>query len=697
MRKTLLYIIGVTALAACSDDAESPYLDGKDKSPIAVVTNLSVNTATTRAVDKEFQGGESLITQLQTIKDGETTEEYWKMEYFSINSNPAHSEVDANTNKTSDLTCISFSSIDGKVYWDDYSSTRYDLREKNASDQLIRGIRLYYGLCYNGGSPVEDPTATALENGTLKWGVQKDQKASGIKTSDLLFAKTQESIKYTHEKTALPTLVLPFTHAMSKITIEIRCGDGFKPNLNTTFGSTEVKLLGVNTQCDVKAPTATLSDWTSTLATNEGLTMQKGDENEGNLICAFSAMIAPTLLKESDDIFATIANLGGNNYDIKLTDAILTTPADADDKAWSTKLAAPTATSVTPDAESGYVKVGDTSADKGGITLPGVNYKLIVTVNKQAISIEARITDWEEVTAETTGKINFAKDVTTISVSDGKKEAFTQNFDLYLKTENATSYGEKTTSATRENDVWTYSPGYAYWPQDNMPLYFRALSGAGATDPLQLATNNDLLWGTTDAHSGKYVDGTNYDYAESAAIDPRTKDIPLIFYHTMSKVKFVLQNDKDALAAEKVNLEGASIQLTNLYGSATLDLHAGTISESGHTMKTNLFDEQVSTTYSDEKASTEELYLVPQEITNDSRIVITLADGTKYSAQLNLCKVDTSSIDKHAVDEVVDAWHRNVSYIYTITLGKEEILFRALIREWDQTTASGTATMEWDD
>ena len=679
------------ALASCADDAESPYLNGKDKTPIAVSTTLASGATThTRAVNKKWEKDDKFFAVIETRA---TTTEYSLGTNFTIN--------ETIENASNNIT--STDKVAPTIFWDDYSSTTYDLREKNESDQLIRGIRLFYGVSYNGRTTA--PTLTE-STGKLDWTVEKNQTtAENQKTSDLLYAKTQEVIHYEKDTNGdLPHLTIPFTHAMSKITINLVCGKGFgqeATNKTKNLGSTTVTLHNINTKASVTAPTTkvevSVPDDIDMLADEISVT-------DGNMSRSYSAIVAPTVLKEGMN-FATVTNVDGNNYYITLTDAIInamTTGTDPQVKndAWSTQLAA-AGTSVTADATAGY------DITNGGITKPGVNYVLTVNVNKQEITVVATIQDWDEVKAETTGKINFAKDVNNITVSDEKKGTFTNSFDIYRKTtEENDTYGNIATTASwdAENSKWTYSPTI-YWPQDNMPLYFRALSGADEAKPLDLSTDNDLLWGTTDKHDVEYTASLpNHTYNEGDAIDPRTQDIPLIFYHTMSKVKFILQNDPDALDAEKVDLNGAKIQLTNLYGSATLDLHEGTISYVGHTKPTNLFDdpsttevyEQATTTYSEGKASTEEHYLVPQEILDESRIVITLADGTKYSAQLNKCKVTSSESDKHDTEDTISQWYRNVSYIYTITLGKEDIHFRALIKKWDEVNSSGNATLEWD-
>ena len=69
-------------------------------------------------------------------------------------------------------------------------------------------------------------------------------------------------------------------------------------------------------------------------------------------------------------------------------------------------------------------------------------------------------------------------------------------------------------------------------------------------------------------------------------------------------------------------------------------------------------------------------------------IVVTLANGTTYKAKLRDCTV------KGKTDKVV-AWERGKHYIYEITLSKDQVTFRAEIKNWDEVTATGTITPEW--
>ena len=80
---------------------------------------------------------------------------------------------------------------------------------------------------------------------------------------------------------------------------------------------------------------------------------------------------------------------------------------------------------------------------------------------------------------------------------------------------------------------------------------------------------------------------------------------------------------------------------------------------------------------------------MPQTLTDDIRLRVTLADNTTYSLQLNRCVVSGSSTP-------IGAWEQGTHYEYTIMLTKESIQVIALVKNWDEVTGSGDATLDWD-
>ena len=139
----------------------------------------------------------------------------------------------------------------------------------------------------------------------------------------------------------------------------------------------------------------------------------------------------------------------------------------------------------------------------------------------------------------------------------------------------------------------------------------------------------------------------------------------------MSKVKFVLKTTDDENT--KVNLKGVTMSIPGIItanGNITIGSTEADLAPVDNT----------------------EYIVIPQKL-EGKKLTITLNDAnadekkTTYSILLTDCKVDGNTIS---------SWQRGNSYVYTITLAKEAIQFRALIKEWNEKKGSGDASLDWD-
>lgn len=584
MKKHIYYILGLAStLASCSDDMveSATFLEGTEKTPIVVATNLTTSSSVTRAVDEDFETNDLLNAYIKhvTVTDANTSPLVYSADVTGTGVGPrlANFKVSALTadhkniaDNWRDHTTTSTLQVTDAVglYWDDFSnsaSADTDLRtDKHA-------LMVYYGYGYNGGTA---STALTEATGVLGWTVATDQ-TSGFKTLDLLYAGQQTPVAYTHGSNNTIdgrdcVLTIPYTHAMSKVTVEVICDEGFSTTVDN-FASTTLALKNVNTICTVTGPTKAISGF----STPADIAMQHisntGDDKF--IHQSYSALIAPTVIKNGM-VLAKITNVDGNDYEINLSDAMLTKDKDGNSTyAWSTQLAAYNATSVTPDATAAY-----TTAN-GGLTKPGVHYMLTVTIKKQQIKVEATIQDWTAVSATGIGEILFDNDITD-KTGDIAEALKAKGFDLFKST--STTFGTKATTVSWTDPEWTYNPKI-YWQSSSDAEYFRALSGADAdnaattdvNESLAMAQGKDVLWGTTAEHSGTDVNGNAYNYAKGAQIDPRTGNVPLEFEHAMSKISVVLKTSADA---DGVDLNGAKIDIINIYNEGKIDINTGDIS-----------------------------------------------------------------------------------------------------------------------
>lgn len=611
INKYIILALSILTLAGCASDDD--FSQEQSRLPLTFETSLSGSRPVTRAVGDHFDTDDELLcyvrhvsstdvvqTKMVTIKNGEPT---------------------------------------GPLFWDDFSESTND----GSKDLRTagHGLQSYYGYCYNGGTP---STALVEATGVLGWTTDNDQTTDGdMKKNDLLWSPAQNPVTYVHAKeNNHGKLVVPYTHAMSKFTIVVVADEGFEAD---DLNNATVTLKDMNKVGTFTAPTSTVE---TTGTTDVQMYANATDTEKSSR--AYEAVAVPMLEMTKDQILATINDVDGNNYEVYLTDAILT--------AW-------------------------TDGIKDSKSQSGINYKLTITLKKQTITVVATLADWTDVSATGTGEINFTADVKTIDKVNDTSLKGGDSFSLW-RTADKKNFGAIATTAEYDGSKFVNTPAI-YWANGSTSYYFRALAKKTYSKTLDAVTSFeanqdiDLLWGTTAAHKGYLADNTEVPYNEGEAINPRTGNVPLVFKHAMSNVVISLETTNDASA---VDVTGAKVTLTNLANEGTIDLESGVVTASATTVEKPV---NASTNF-------DNLIMVPQSIGNDAKLIITLADGTPdgttYSLQLNQCKDDTNT--------AITTWSSGNKYTYTINLKKEQIQFRALVQDWVPNTGSGNATLDWD-
>ena len=639
MKKEIYRYIGTAAVAlgfvACANDnGDAPSNDG-GKTPIdiavAFVDGEIVSKSSTRAVDKTFEANDKLVAHLQHVNgtgaDATLVGNYEKTITLTMNSDVTMSETSNNN-----IQQTSSFAINEDLYWDDFSDDTNNIRTQG------HGLRSAWGYCYNGKDNFPESNNHSDE---ITWEAATNQK-SGFKTSDLLWSKTIDPVAYNHDKNNHGTITIPYTHAMSKATIVLTAGEGFGDD---AFENTTITLKSVNIKGKFTASTGQVVGVTAEGHHDTGeIQMLKKSIDATNKSVTFECIFVPNTLLNDGKLWAEIKNVDGNNYEIKLTSAMLS------EGKWGTE----------------------------SLTKSGVNYKLTATINKQKIDVVAQIADWINKETSADGKIQFSTDLTGVDYNDMIPGT---SYDVFTS-ESQTSGYSKSTTRNYTDSKWTDDP-VIYWQGEGKGLYFRGLSKyesnlitsvEGSTSANQ---GTDLLWATTPQHTGKDNSGNDKTYEAGEKIDPRTSFVPLKFEHAMSKVKFVLKTTTDENT--KVNLEGATLSIPGITTNGTIDVANGNITLG-------------STTAVLAPVYNTEYIVIPQNLAG-KKLTITLNDAnadekkTTYSILLTDCKVDGNTIS---------SWERGNSYVYTITLAKEAIQFRALIKEWNEKKGSGDASLDWD-
>lgn len=724
-------LLAALLLSACKVEEPKDTLSGNgEKTPISVTALLDAGgAAQTRAADKDFASGDQLLAYVRhvtwnggftsaeadkrTVVNADqaprlvtftcTGSETWDnsmpdifpfgSETIAITGQGAHPDTKQATGLAASYTNTAGETVNA-LYWDDFSEN--DANDGQAESKNLRDeghyLQSYYGYCYNGSpafgeSGTHITSALAEATGVLGWQVATDQSAANtgdpdaFKHSDLLWSAEQTPIAYAHVdgqgNRNHGTLVLPYTHAMSKVTINVTLHKSFGDGAD--FSRVTTTLHEMFTHCTCTAPTYTLTNkGTAAVDQTTDIIMWNGNTTDGKTTtCTFEAIVVPSILTSVNN-FATITGLDGNKYIIPITEAMLqVADNNNDNKGWGAQLI-----ETAEHINNGIAQApaaGPINRGKGYEMKSGVNYVLNVTISKQQITVSATIRDWVNVEAEGKAIIEFNPNVDgTGDIAEGLR---TIGFDVYKNSVN-TDFDTKTTTLTWNSTYskWTYNP-IIYWAGQQDASYFRALAPKDRTTAM--TQDKDILWGYAcddDANNRNKVGTT-----DEVAITPRTGDVPLHFEHPMSKISVTLktpEGDYNDATCPAVNLTGAQIKISNLATSGTLSMADGSITPDETTS-----DAIPSTTSITDK------FVIPQTIYDNAILTITLSDNTVYKLQLNTCEDSNSSADpKPAITE----WERGKHYTYTINVEKEAITFRAMIKDWEERKGSGNATLEWD-
>lgn len=645
---------GWLALTGCSDAMDpipnptpDPSTPETGREALSITATLSGSAVQTKAAGSNLAADDVLYAYIRQVKQQGGSSDYTRVDasvesWVKLTVNRASTAV----NPTETPNRESTSSFQETVYWDDFSTTEHDLREA--------ALQSYYGYCYNGNTGSFTPNAN---NGKLTWSVAADQ-TGGYKTSDLLWSKAQTPVKYEHGTQGDPashgTLTIPYTHAMSKVTVVVQTDGAFD---ETALNSTSAALTNVYRTGEMNAPEGTVNPEAASTGTIQMHPIAEATAT------TFEALMIPGLALTEGLTLAQINNVANNNYKITITPNILAS--------WSTQLA------------------------EGKTTKPGVNYKLTLTVRKQSVNIVASLTDWVNVEATGEGIVRFANDVKSI-VTDGTQltDGSVDVFWVKQTTEGATlstvaTKDYVTTSTYNATDgKWTNAPAL-YWDNGTDCYYFRGLAKkeggaimsykpASGDYSFDVEQGTDLLWATTPKHTGNIEDGTTQNFDEGVAINPRTGNVPLRFDHAMSQISFTLKSSPEG-AADRVDLDGATLSLAQVVKKGTIEPANGKITPSA------VAGDKVVLT----PTTTASSIVVPQELTDGMILTIRLKnDVSTYKIALKNCKLT----DGTAVTE----WEGGKHYTYTITLKKEAVQLIAFVKNWEKVEVNGDANLDWD-
>ena len=715
--KHYLYIVALAFLIACSSEERITTDSNEDPSgPIELSAGIVEGStkATTRSGAEDNHANHQALTSdtKLALRVSGTWTGHGESPYAVVKTTTA--TVGAETSSGSKHNSLTYSPL---LYWDDYGSAD----PANATTGRTEGLTIY-GAAINGKTiapSVSDWTA-------LSWTLPANQTASESTPADkdLLISNNIKAGTgdgtYKFDSRASGKL-LEFTHALSKITVNLNANNGFTDGV---FASDpEVKLTSNNAS-------TSYAEWAYTTGTINITTGAVSSQSNPAVITMWQAVSAP----DGYDITKEALVMPGSQF--SADDAIIAR-INADGNIYYVT------------AEKIRTAISASHASEGAYsTEAGKNYIINVTVNKTDIVVTATVANWTNISAdEVAPVINVSGDLGGSAVISADKtfsfyRSSFPNINLgysndeslkennYYKEESVLGYTHSTTT-------WTMSP-VLYWPNHNTHYQFRAVwprtvttttgdedkprvvreAPVGQTSEYQLIKvhneaytpdhfPSDLMIARPDVPNGYQNCGNNEVGHQKVnlytnGICAREGTINLKFKYMMAQVEVILTTtDTDY---DKVKLDGAIVELVNVHKTGSVKLGDMEIITTGVKSATPVPATDTFGDYTLDYNSTSTHYhsaIVPQPLTFSTpladgnlkfRIKIMNAAGDAvddiYYADIKPISVKVTGSSDAAAP--VTNWESGKHYVYTLHLSKTEIKVTASLANWTEVTASQT-------
>lgn len=694
--------------------------------------------------------------------------------------------IKVNSETTDTHNKVTFKSNE-QLYWDDYGTADPDnmSTEKGGTvsdagtDGRSIGLTIY-GVAVDGkaDAPAVDGTTAGKKWDELAWKVGTPSTDSdpiinqieGWSAFDLL---TSNNVQAENSSVAYSTdgtykfddrsngKLLEFSHAMTKVTVELTAGEGFPtagdPAVHQFQEKPSVTLLGFNYTGTVNVESKT-STATADSKTN------------------ISAHLAEVKATSGTSEWSTAPQTWAKSYKTKY-DALVfpgnqfTATIDAEKKPTSTQ----EILKINADGNIYYVTAAQLvkaiANVKNNNTLEaesyietleqGVNYVLKVTVNKTKIDVTATIKNWDEVEA---AEVNPVINVDATYGGEGSSTPLGKDsFSFYRSTSldngyskdfasNTAGYFAAEATVSKSGDNWTFSTPL-YWSDHNTHYQMRGVWPLTTTDAfaedgkprVETATHASKEYQVIKVKNVKYEEGKfpsdlaigRPDVANDATCHNSDHDpqnlynvgicategtINLDFEYMMSKIEVILSTTD---GSDKVELEGAVVEVTNLYttgeirlgdreaittgspGSYTLNVVPGSGNENKRmdaivpqnlTFSTAGAETNVrfKITITNKDAvlyqNAEEYNAAKSTSLNDAEFaVLTDEQKIKYPATKDIYYADVNLIKEKDKDTLVapdGKWKSGKYYKYELKLSKTKIDVTAKLTDWVTVEAS---------
>lgn len=687
-----LYIASLAFLIACSSEERiqtTDHTNGPIELSAGIVENSSNATTRTGAEDNHanhqtFTSGTKLALQISGTWTGHSP----STDIVQNTTATVGAETSSGS-KHNALTC------DPVCYWDEYGTAD----PANTGDETKgRNIGLtIYGAAINGKTTAPPEVS---DFSALSWILPANQTTTNNTPGDkdLLISNnvkvgtddgTYKFDSHTSGK------LLEFTHALSKITVNLTAGAGFASNnfenypvvtltsnnastSNTEWAVIKGKINITTGAVDIK------SDGQGTRAV---INMYRNGSSTSHL-AIMEALVMPGSQFTSDDAIIARINADGNIYYVTAQ------------------------------------KIRAKITGESKVTEAGKNYIINVTVNKTDIEVTATVANWTDVSAEVVEPvININTDFGASETPLGKDA-----FSFYRSTSLNTGYSTKSGSyypaesvISKSSEEWTMAP-QLYWPNHNTHYQFRGVwpqtvitdvttsprvkDGTGSSAGYQIIEVQNVAYSANTFPSDLQI--ARPEISESAqcsnnepghtqtllfngGICASEGTINLNFRYIMSQVEVNLTTTDNP--NDQVRLDGAKVELVNVYNSGDVKLGDRGVIPTGATTTPYTLDPAAG------NANKRLSAIVPQTLTytaaqasGNVKFRITTYNDAEDPTNIDVYEADINPILQAGSTTVKVApngkWESGVHYVYNLKLSKTEVKVTATLANW--TTVNAT-------
>ncbi len=473
---------------------------------------------------------------------------------------------------------------------------------------------------------------------------------------------------------------LVFNHALSRITVNLKKGDGFTGTGSFQFAdNTNVKILNVPVSGDLDLKEGTWSN-----VTKKDIDLMAPQTATSNIDYSLMAQILP------DYEISSTATTNMLTFIIDDNQYFITQAQMYD--------ALKNATGITK-------KVNDKI-----IMEQGLNYNFQITVGKtDIINVTAVVEPWVNVDAENFNPSNAR--ITLDGIYDSRSGEYSKDFTLYrLLDESSTitdNYvgkkwdGDYTDCATlHDNGDNSWSTDW-YFESNKAYYHFRTVNEgttietSAAKDYFEITSgpvaSTDFHWGAPMTTEPIYNVTNGYEATLSSAIGATKAKINITDQHMMSNIIIKLQT---TTGSDKVTLDNSKVYITKLSNSAHVQMGNGLV------IPTSTITGEQEITPKDATGTEFSYAVVPQALvrgdnpTDDDYVGITIVtgDNNQYYIVKKLSEIIAGTVTNQKNQTQGDAvirWFPGHTYTYTFTLKKAGIdKITCTVQGWVNVTAN---------